>query len=196
MPGSVPYFDDVYIEHIKLLKPNSVLDVGVGAAKYGFLTRQSIPHCNIHGLEPELSYLEKYKTSGIYNKIYNKSIQQFVREDMNNQEKYDLVVFGDILEHLFLSEAYDVLNFFSTRCKWLIVQFPSNMPQFAVDGINWEVHRSNLELKDFIRYNVIYYASVKQPNYNEFHQYVVMSMLLDSDKVAPIKCELCPQLRN
>jgi len=186
VPGSVLYFDKLFEEQIKILKPKKILDVGVGAAKYGFISRYALPDCEIHGVEPESYYLEKYRTEAIYNKIYNKSIQQFIREDMNNQEKYDLVICGDVLEHMFLSEVHDVVDFFSYRCKWLLAQFPSNVPQFAVDGITWEVHRSNLQLSDFMKYHVLYYTSTKEKGtHSTFHHYLILSMLFDFDKSFP-----------
>ena len=158
-----------------------MLDVGCGHGKLGRIVRELMPDCEIHGVEPEKSYLDDFPIQNdkglkdIYNKVYNKDILSFIKEDMNGQDTYDIVICGDVLEHMLMSEAQDVTNFFSYRCGWFIAQFPSKAAQYAVDGINWEVHRANLDLQDFLRYNIQYYIKLKD-HYGIYHHYMLMSM--------------------
>ena len=160
-----------------------MLDVGCGHGKWGRIVRELIPNCEIHGVEPEKSYLEDFPIQNdkglndVYNKVFNKDIISFIKEDMIGQERYDVVICGDVLEHLFRSEALDVTNFFSYRCGWFIAQFPTHAAQEAAGGIIWEVHKSNLDIKDFLQYNVQYYIKLKEDaNVYHHHHYILMSM--------------------
>jgi SAM-dependent methyltransferase len=181
MPSSVSYFDHIFSSHINSFKPKKVLDIGCGYGKYGRIIKGLFPTCEIHAVEPEKSYIDRFpKNDGkgiesVYGKVFNKDIISFIKDDMNGQEKYDVVICGDVLEHMFLSEALDVVNFFSYRCAWLVAQFPTHFPQYAVDGIKWEMHKSNLDLNHFFQYNIQYYIKQKD-HYNIYHHYILMSM--------------------
>lgn len=182
MPSSVNYFNDIFSKQILSYSPQKVLDVGCGHGKWGRIVRELIPDCEIHAVEPEKSYLENFPRQNdkglhdVYDKIFNKDILSFIKEDMIGEERYDIVICGDILEHMFLSEALDVTNFFSYRCGWLIAQFPTHAAQHAVDGITWEVHKSNLDISNFTQYNIQYYIKYKNIQEGVFHHYILMSM--------------------
>ena len=181
MPSSVPYFNEIFTKQIKSFRPRSVLDIGCGHGKWGRIVRELFPDCIIHAVEPEKSYLDDFPRqhdkglNEVYNKVFNKDIISFIKEDMVGEEQYNLVICGDVLEHMFLSEALDVTNFFSYRCGWFIAQFPTNAAQHAVNGITWEVHKANLDLSHFLQYNVQYYIKNKD-HFGIFHHYLLMSM--------------------
>jgi trans-aconitate methyltransferase len=180
VPGSVSLFDDLFIKIASDLKPQSVLDVGAGAGKYADLLRGILPECNIEAVEPEASYITTYNLHSKYNKIYNKDIKRFLEEDLLNNKVYDLVIFGDVLEHLYLNDAMNVLNSIYYCSKKVIVQFPTNVPQNDYGGVKWEVHRCNLSLNDFSRYDVRYYVKVPEStNYWEMvhHNFLLLQMM-------------------
>lgn len=54
--------------------------------------------------------------------------------------KYDLIIFGDVIEHLSIDDAKKVLRYAKTRCTDLIVAVPFLYPQGAIFGNPYEIH--------------------------------------------------------
>jgi hypothetical protein len=121
MPSSrvstIPYV----IHAIKQLRPTSILDVGVGFGKWGYLFREYTDvlksECDpgryyknewrvvIEGIEAYEAYVHSAHEF-IYDKIHVGKVQQL----LPNLGMYDVVFFGDIIEHLALEEGQDVLK--------------------------------------------------------------------------------------
>lgn len=55
-------------------------------------------------------------------------------------EWYDLIIFGDVIEHMEVEKAQKVLECAKTRCKDMIVAVPYRLAQGAIYGNPWEVH--------------------------------------------------------
>ena len=53
---------------------------------------------------------------------------------------YDLIIFGDVIEHMEVAKAQKVLEYAKTRCKDMIVAVPYQLRQGAIYGNPWEVH--------------------------------------------------------
>ena len=53
---------------------------------------------------------------------------------------YDLIIFGDIIEHLTPNEARVVLEYARPRCRDLIIAVPYQYEQGAIYGNPYEVH--------------------------------------------------------
>jgi hypothetical protein len=143
-------------DHLQIINPSTVLDVGAGAGKMGYLCREAVKHSRIDCIEPTESYIDTYKLNTIYNKVYNTSIQDFATKHCQN--RYDLVIFGDILEHLFRSEAIDCLDFILYRTNWAMIVWPTNLPQDDWGDNTYEIHKSNFKLNDIAsKFDVLYY---------------------------------------
>ena len=112
-----------------------VLDVGPGNGTYSDLLRenfQNIDACEIHA-----PYIRRYKLEEKYGKVYNMSVVDF--QDFDN---YDLVILGDVLEHLTVDDAKAVLS----RCanvKQVLVAVPFESPQGAFWGVEAERHEQD-----------------------------------------------------
>jgi hypothetical protein len=65
---------------------------------------------------------------------------------------FDVVMAGDILEHLKKSEGIDLLNFLIYRSRWIIVEFPHRYLQNAVDSYSSEAHISVWADNDFLSF--------------------------------------------
>ena len=70
-----------------------------------------------------------------YRTVYNLNIQDL------KYEWYDLIIFGDVIEHMDVPTAQQVLQYASTRCKDMIVAVPFQYPQGAIYGNPWEIHK-------------------------------------------------------
>lgn len=156
MPFSSSTFDSVLASHLIRIAPKSVLDVGAGAGKYGRMIRKILPSTGIVGIEPTQSYIEQYKLRGIYDRIHDMDLRQYCNH--HAKDRSDIVIFGDVLEHFFRSEAIDYIDYFLYRSEWAIVIWPTMMPQDDVEGNSFEIHKSNFGIGDLVgKFDVHYY---------------------------------------
>ena len=167
MPYSANTFDDILRQHLAIINPNSILDVGAGAGKNGNLIRNSGYSGILDCLEPTESYVTEFNLSTIYNTIYPYSIENFV--DHVPKFQYDLVIFGDVLEHVFRSKVIDYLDYFLYKSKWIIVIWPNNMSQDNWGNNPYEIHKSNFKIDDLTqKFDVNFYFK-KFLSYNNNH---------------------------
>ena len=173
MPGSLPNFDDKFAQHLVDINPNSFLDVGCGAGNYSHLVKSFVPNIeHLHAIEPTEQYITEYDLNSKYNKIYNCTIQDFLKQDI--PIIYDVAYCSDVLEHLFLSEAIDTIDSLLYCCRWVIVKWPTNVNQGWCEGNYYEKHKSNMVLTDLQRFNIHYYAKLS-PDYGMEYHYCVIS---------------------
>lgn len=151
MPYSSFIFDDAIAEIIKLILPKTFLDLGAGAGKYGSMIREIDPSIESIAVEVEKDYLEKFDICSIYHKIWNIPVINLIQPEYFDS-RFDIVMAGDILEHLKKSEGIDLLNFLIYRSRWIIVEFPHRYLQNAVNGYNSEAHISIWTENDFLSF--------------------------------------------
>lgn len=156
MPWSSNTFENIFADHLQSLKPNTVLDVGAGAGKYGRIIREILPETKIDAIEPTAEYISEYKLSDVYSNVYMQDLYEFIKS--NKKDTYDLVIFGDVLEHFFRSQVFDILDYMLYKHKWVLVVWPTFLPQEDVGNNPYEVHRSNFKLNDLAdKFDVHYY---------------------------------------
>jgi len=172
MPYSANTFDNILQDHVVKLQPQSILDVGAGSGKNGTLIRQTGYKNILECLEPTEKYINEFQLTNIYDNIYNANIHDFI--NTKYKFNYDLVIFGDVLEHLFRSQVIDILDYFLYKAKWIILLWPNNMPQDDYGNNPYEIHKSNFTLNDltskfdvqFYIKNFAYY-NWNDPNYSD-----------------------------
>lgn len=157
MPNSSEVLNDDIVKVIREINPETVFDVGVGSGKYGNLIKSISSNCHITGCEIDSIYLDSFKQyHGSYHHILNMSIISVI-ETM--EFDVDLAIFGDVLEHLKLSQVFDVLDYFQYRSKYMLCVYPSKLKQGIWQGHINERHLSDIRLKDLVdRYDLIYYT--------------------------------------
>lgn len=123
MPYSYHFGKPDAIEWIRknYTQTDNILDVGPGVGTYSDLLKPY--HYQLDALEIYDGYVLAYELESKYNKVYVDSIVNF---DVTN---YDLVILGDVLEHLTIEDAHSVID----RCKNVLVAVPYNCPQSPVD---------------------------------------------------------------
>lgn len=121
-----------------------VLDVGPGSGTYHTLLGdyfKSMDACEIHA-----PYIKKYDLESKYRKVYNRSITDF-----DHFDDYDLVILGDVLEHLTVEDAQSVLS----RCKnvkQVLIAVPFEYHQGAAGGVEAERHlQDDLTPENFLQ---------------------------------------------
>ena len=106
---------------------SSILDVGAGCGTYYNMLHFTYP--NIDAVEVYYPNIVDYNLAGKYKNVFNKNIVGF------EYEHYDLIIFGDILEHLSVDDAQRVLDYALGKCKNLIVAVPFELQQDANENV-------------------------------------------------------------
>lgn len=107
MPFSTNYFKEQTQNYInsKFNKNINILDVGAGAGTYANLLKQ-IGFSNIDCVEVFDNYIKDYSLSSKYKNV----IVGDVTELDIDFSQYDLIIFGDVLEHIEKSKAIKLLS--------------------------------------------------------------------------------------
>lgn len=117
MPSSTHYLINDMVSEILKTNPKSILDLGVGYGKYGFLCREFLEthedrvypeqwNIKIDGIEIWKEYVKRFSwLKTFYNNIYVGDAHKLIDKVGN----YDLIIAGDIIEHLPRKEAYELL---------------------------------------------------------------------------------------
>lgn len=112
-----------------------ILDVGAGCGTYWNLLHNYFK--TIDGVEVFKPNIDNYQLKNKYHKVYNIDIKGF------KYDFYDIIIFGDIIEHLDTSEAQEVLKYAYNKCKEMIVAVPYQLKQDEVDGNIYEIHKQD-----------------------------------------------------
>jgi len=110
---------------------STILDVGPGMGTYYNLLQDT--YKNIDAVEIYAPNIKDYKLEEKYSNVYNSDIVDF------KYDHYDLIIFGDILEHLSVEDAQKVLKYAGERCNNFIVAVPYCYKQQGREN-KWETH--------------------------------------------------------
>ena len=149
-------------------KKIKVLDVGAGNGLYGSMLRDIAER--IDAVEAHAPYIESFNLEKIYDNVYNVDICDF-----ELPVKYDLIIFGDVLEHIEADRAIALLNRLKD-IEQIIIAVPYQYEQGALYGNPYEVHKQpdltkNIFLQRYTDYSYMfgdnkygYFAKDKQIN--------------------------------
>lgn len=132
---SYPNFKREVCDYLKTLSPvgSWALDIGAGAGVYADHLNKHYQMDAVEIFEPTVKYLLETKK---YHTIYTEDI----RTCMFHRSFYDLVIIGDVLEHLSVEDAKKVIEGCSNHCKYLMVAIPYQYKQGMINGNTAEVH--------------------------------------------------------
>jgi len=133
MATSLPYGKTEILAWIKAnFKQNDTcLDVGAGSGTYAKLLDG---YLEIDGCEIFWENVRRNELWKIYHELFVGDISRF------QFFWYDLVIFGDVIEHMDVVKAQAVIEYAIPRCKDFIVAVPYLYPQGPVDGNEFERH--------------------------------------------------------
>lgn len=149
MPSSQYYQLNEILEIVMLLKPRSVLEIGPGFGKYGFLCREYLElwdgrerygdwQCRIDCIEA----CEQYVTPAhrfIYDNIYTGNALDLLSQLEN---RYDLVLMVDVLEHFSFDDGLNLLQQCQALSDHILIASPRHVNlQEGVFGNPYERHR-------------------------------------------------------
>jgi hypothetical protein len=94
-----------------------ILDVGPGRGIYNNLLKLK-GYRNIDAVEIYKPYINKFRLTEIYETVYNKNIVGF------QYDPYDVIIFGDVLEHIRVKDAKRVLDYAKAHAALIVVSVP------------------------------------------------------------------------
>jgi hypothetical protein len=145
MPYSFDYYKEDVKEHIMRNIPHyaKVLDVGAGSGKYGIMLKHYFGV--IDALEVYEPYIDKFELHSIYSTIFCADVLDF------DISEYDYIIMGDIIEHIELNDAQELLSYINNSGKKCLVAVPYKMEQDEVGGNKYEKHlQPDLTKNNFI----------------------------------------------
>jgi hypothetical protein len=122
-------------EIVKFLKTkiqigDKICDVGPGNGTYYNAIGKDYYWIGVEIWHNAVEYLKDK-----YDKVYEEDIRNF-----EYPEDYDLIIFGDVLEHLTVEDAQAVLKEAKLHSKAILVAVPYNYEQGPLYGNNAEYH--------------------------------------------------------
>lgn len=116
-------------------KIQSIIDIGAGSGTYYNALSKTKYKGTIDAVEVWEPYVNEFSLKKKYRKLWIEDVRTF---DLFN---HDLVIFGDVLEHMAVDEALDVWDRASKYCSYAVISIPIiHYHQDAINGNPYEEH--------------------------------------------------------
>lgn len=139
------------IDQLMRLSPVNVTDVGCGDGFYGKLLRHILPHTQITGIELNIRWYNHCLNLGVYDTLHHTCII-----DKISHINGEIIIFGDILEHLEKSDMEYVLEKAVHNFDFVLLNGPVGFqPQDHEDPE--EIHRCGITKEDLVKYTILEY---------------------------------------
>lgn len=174
MPSSTHIHISKMVDWIVRLQPTSLLDIGVGFGKWGFLARE-YTDINAHHYKSEdwrvrIEGVEAFPgyATPTYNYIYDKIHYGDLRETLPKLSTYDLVIIGDVIEHFDKGVGLELLRQLRQKSQYILLSSPTVFFTQELFDNEFERHRSLWTVDDFQEFRF---------DYDEFEQWVFVALL-------------------
>ena len=149
-----------YLKH-KFDKNAKILDVGAGEGTW--LPYLQDYFTNIEAIEIFKPNIINFDLENRYKKVYNADINGF------EYDFYDIIIFGDVIEHLDTKVAQNVLKYAYTRCKEMIVAVPYLNPQGIEEENIYEIHKQDDLTDEIMKETYPYLRNVFKNSYYGYY---------------------------
>lgn len=146
------------VDLIQILNPKSLLDVGCGWGKYGFLSREYLMGMYwdkntvlieaVEGYEKNINLLQRE----IYNNVYICNAMDFVKY---LKREYDLILIIDVFEHLSKEDGIKIIKKLREKTRNLLISIPRYVTVqkgYYDDDSKFEEHRAFWTRKMFKKF--------------------------------------------
>jgi 2-polyprenyl-3-methyl-5-hydroxy-6-metoxy-1,4-benzoquinol methylase len=165
MPTSQFTQISVVVNLIRNISPKSILDIGIGYGKYGFLSREYLElhektenyserNITIEGVE----IFEEYLTP-VHHYIYDKiHIGNAIDIVSSLEQHYDLALMVDVLEHFSYQDGINLLDSLVKKVGNIIISVPKDIGEQGSYFDNpYEKHEFQWQHKHFKKYSPIFF---------------------------------------
>ncbi len=157
MPSSDTAQISTIVDLVQIINPESILDIGCGFGKYGYLFREYLMgdlwdknKIRLNAVEGYEKYITETQRA-IYNEIFFCNAMDF---DLYLKQDYDVVCIIDAFEHLTVGDGKKFIENVLKRTKYLLISIPrfvGTQQGFTDDPNKFERHRSFWTRKMFKR---------------------------------------------
>lgn len=124
------YIDSFLLENYP--EDYTILDIGPYDGRWSDSLHNHFKHIDaVEAFEP---YIERFKLKEKYNNIFVSDIREF------EFKHYDIIILGDVLEHMPIKDAQKLLEKLYPKCKQLLVIIPYEYPQDEYDNNKFQIH--------------------------------------------------------
>ena len=139
MPRSLKRMKPEIIKYIKnnlIDKNSSILDCGPGKGTYSILLSENRKRIypNMDCCEIFEPYVEKFQLKKKYRNVFISDICDF------EFDWYDMIIMGDVLEHIETQKAQTLLKNIYNKCKHIVIAVPFMFKQGVCYGNKHEEH--------------------------------------------------------
>jgi len=134
MPFSTPIFKEETVDFVtaKFQPTDTVLDIGAGSGTYA--DRLGHHFKRMDAVEVFAPYIEEYHLKSKYAKVFNEDATTF------NFDYYDLIILGDVLEHISEENGVALIERLYDKCRDMIICIPFNSTQGVHFDNEAEIH--------------------------------------------------------
>lgn len=149
MPHSVRENDELVRGFVKTQHIVTVLDVGAGSGTYAHLLKPL--GCTLDAVEIWQPYLNEYHLDRLYRDVFVEDVRTMAHSSDWNHS-YDLIIFGDVLEHMTEAEALSVWAWAHHVAKWGLISVPIvHWPQEGTENPHEAHVQDHIHADDLIR---------------------------------------------
>ena len=124
------YIDEFLINNYP--EDYTVLDVGPYDGRWSNSLRHHFKHMDaVEAFEP---YVEQYNLKEKYDNVFISDVREF------NFDHYDIIILGDVVEHMPIEDAQKLLSELKEKSKQLLVVIPFEYPQDEYDNNKYQIH--------------------------------------------------------
>jgi 2-polyprenyl-3-methyl-5-hydroxy-6-metoxy-1,4-benzoquinol methylase len=154
MPHSWHYSTTLVQEKVEKIEPKSVLDVGPGYGKWGFLLREQLDwvkgRIDRQDWKARIVGLDVFAyQSPLLEWVYDEIVRSNILDAAEQAEGYDLVLLGDVLEHIEKREGLALLHNLVRTNRNVIIATPVNFFEQHCCDNEHEQHVSHWTMTDF-----------------------------------------------
>lgn len=160
MPTS-PYSHIIsLVEYLYAVRPKSILDVGLGNGKLGFIARDFLDvmlggqfhksqwHLQLDGIEVYKDYIQAHQEA-IYDDIFIGDAFDVI----DRLGRYDMILMGDVLEHFEKQRGLEFLDkciHHVDKAIGLFIPLGDGWSQEDIYGNPYEIHQSSWQIDEFL----------------------------------------------
>ena len=142
------------LEHVVRLRPSSVLDIGAGFGKWGYLVREALDfmpgRSEPKDFQVKIDGIDALRAeSPLHDWVYSSFREADVLACASELRGYDLVIIGDVIEHFEKDDGLRLLRVLLADNRNVLVLTPSFFFDQEMPGRPYETHRSLWSRADF-----------------------------------------------